>query len=202
MTLLQLDDGKLSLCDCDAMCATTMRTQFSDTWPTDRLGHLPSTYLSVRIGILTTCGVKEVHEYFPIQKVWDTDVTGTTPDCDEYVEYMDLRRTVGWKNVKPRTRYDPGSTRLRVMNLKNDDLADNANAQSEHRDMGADITHGSVMLCGDTDAVTRKDIQRHYNNDSLSLSLALGSHHGSITFFDDPSDNDHYYTGAYQGDGA
>jgi hypothetical protein len=48
MTLLQLDDGKISLCDCDAMCATTMRTQFSDTWPTDRLGHLPSAYLSVQ----------------------------------------------------------------------------------------------------------------------------------------------------------
>jgi hypothetical protein len=131
MTLLQLDDGKISLCDSDAMCATRMRTQFSDTWPTDRLGHLPSTYLSVRIGILTTCGVKEVHEYFPIQKVWDSDVTGTTSDRD---------------------------------------------------------------VCGDTDAATRKDIQRHYNNDSLSLSLALGSHHRSITFFDDPSDNDHYYT--------
>jgi hypothetical protein len=25
----------------------------------------------------------------------DTGVIGTTPDCDEYEEYMDLRRTVG-----------------------------------------------------------------------------------------------------------
>jgi beta-lactamase superfamily II metal-dependent hydrolase len=46
----------------------------------------------------------------------------------------------------------------------------------------------------DTDAATWKDIQRYYKDGDFSSSLLLGSHHGSLTFFDDPSDKQYYYT--------
>ena len=84
------------------------------------------------------------------------------------------------------------------MNAKNDDFPDYPNAQSivmkvEHRNMANDITHSSVMLCGDTDAVAWKDIMTHYDAIILVRVIA-GSYHGSITFFDDPSDEKYYYT--------
>jgi beta-lactamase superfamily II metal-dependent hydrolase len=125
---------------------------------------------------------------------------GTTPNSSEYKEYMALRRDVGFTEVEARKRYDKGDTRLRVMNSKNDDLADNANAQSivikvVHRDSGKDINHDSVLLTGDTDAATWKNIREHYGDNDLSCTLLLASHHGSITYFDDPSDEKNYYTG-------
>ena len=144
-------------------------------------------------------GIKKVHARFPIQHVWDSGATGTTPDCTEYREYMELRRAVGYTEVKHLTRWDYGNTRLRVMNSKNDELSDDANAQSivikvEHRDAQNDITRDSVMLTGDTDAVTWKNIMKNYRKEKLLSSLLLSSHHGSITFFDDPADEDYYYT--------
>jgi competence protein ComEC len=198
MTLLQLDDGKVFMYDCNV---------------TDDNEDAVLGYIAKQIGWgkalnVFICshrdadhmrGVKKIHEYFPIQQIWDTGVTGTTPDSDEYDDYMDLRRQVGFREVQARKRWDYGGTRLRVMNSKNDDLADDANAQSivikvEHRDTKNDITHDSVMLCGDTDAVTWQDIRTFYSDSDLSCSLVLGSHHGSITFFDDPGDDKHYYT--------
>ena len=144
-------------------------------------------------------GVKKVDAYFPIQRFWDTGAPGTTTTSDEYLDYMDLRRRLGCTEVEARKRWDDRNTRLRIMNAKNDDLPDDPNAQSivmkvEHRNMANDITHSSVMLCGDTDAVAWKDIMTHYDADEFSSSLLLGSHHGSITFFDDPSDEKYYYT--------
>ena len=34
---------------------------------------------------------------------------------------------------------------------------------------------------------------KNYDEESLSSSLLLASHHGSLTFFDDPRDEKHYY---------
>jgi beta-lactamase superfamily II metal-dependent hydrolase len=198
MTLLQLDNGKVFLYDCnitdenedDALGYVAKQIRWGTAIDVFICSHRDSDHMR---------GVKKVHEHFPIQHVWDSGVAGTTPDCDEYKEYMDLRRQVGFTNVTSRKRWDYGNTRLRVMNSKNDDLADNPNAQSivikvEHRDTKLDATLDSVMLCGDTDAVTWQNIQQHYSKFDLSSSLLLGSHHGSITFFDDPNDDKHYYT--------
>lgn len=199
MTLIQLDDGKVFLYDCnitdDNEDAVLAYVAGQIGWGTEIdvfiCSHRDSDHMR---------GVKKVHKYFPIQKVWDTGVPGTSPDSDEYADYMDLRRTVGYREVQALKRYDYSDTRLRLMNSKNDDLADDANAQSivmkvEHRDMTNDITYASVMLSGDTDAVTWKHIQKYYVASELDCSLLLGSHHGSLTFFDDPSDEVHYYTG-------
>lgn len=197
MTLLQLASGKTFLYDCnitnenedDVLVYIAKQIGWASAIDVFVCSHRDADHMR---------GVKTVHEHFPIKHIWDYGVTGTTPDCQEYKDYMDLCRRIGCTTVQARKRWDYGNTRLRVMNSKNDDLADNPNAQSivlkvEHRDPRNDITHDSVLLCGDTDAVTWKDIRRYYADSDLSCSLLLGSHHGSITFFDDPSDEKHYY---------
>jgi len=196
MTLMQLDDGQTYLYDCNV----------TNDNEDDVLG-----YVGKQIGKGTKInaficshrdadhmrGVKKVHAKFPIQNIWDSGVVGTTPNCTEYKEYMELRRAVGFNEVEPLTRYDYGNTRLRIMNAKNDDLADNANAQSivikvVHRDAANDSNYGSVMLTGDTDAATWKAIRKSYNDASLSCSLLSASHHGSLSYFDDPGDRYYY----------
>ena len=37
-------------------------------------------------------------------------------------------------------------------------------------------------------------IMKQYETEEFRSSLLLGSHHGSITFFDDPADEAYYYT--------
>ena len=199
MTLLQLSDGQIFLYDCNIT--------------NDNEGSVLE-YLANQIGRNTAIdvficshrdadhmrGIKKIHKHFPIKKIWDSGVTGTTPNSSEYLDYMDLRRKVGFREIKPRTRYDFGDTRLRIMNSKNDDVADNANAQSivikvVHRDSYRDKDYASVLLTGDTDAATWKTIQQQYSDIDLSCSLLLASHHGSSSYFEDPSDTKHYYTG-------
>lgn len=196
MTLLELANGKKYLYDCN----------LTEDNEDDVLAYLEKLIgKGTKIDVFICShrdadhmrGVKKVHEHFPIQHVWDSGVVGTTTDCTEYKEYMDLRRTVGFTEVKAQTRDDLGNTRLRIMNSKNDDLADNANAQSivlkvVHRDSAKDKDYDSVLLTGDTDAVTWKAIRKHYADSDLSCSLLLASHHGSITYFDDPSDANYY----------
>lgn len=202
MTLLQLSDGKTFLYDCNV----------TNENEEDVLAYLENTIgMGNEIDVFICShrdadhmrGVKKIHDCFPIQKVWDTGVTGTTPDSTEYKQYMELRRTAGYVEVEARKRYDYGNTRLRIMNSKNDNLPDDANAQSivikvVHRDNAADIDYGSVFLTGDTDAVTWKDIRKNYTDSDLSCSILLASHHGALTYFDDPSDEQSYYTSHLQ----
>ncbi len=196
MTLLELANGKKYLYDCNL-------TEDNEDDVLDYLEKLIGKGTKIDVFICShrdadhMRGVKKVHERFPIQHVWDSGVVGTTVDCTEYTEYMDLRRTVGFTEVQALKRYDYGNTRLRIMNSKNDDLADNANAQSivikvVHRDSTNGTDHDSVLLTGDTDAVTWKAIRKSYEDSDLSCSLLLASHHGSITYFDDPSDTIYY----------
>jgi competence protein ComEC len=197
MTLIQLDDGKTFLYDCnvteeneDAVLGYVAR---QIDW-----GTKIDVFVCSHRDADHVRGVKKVHQYFPIQRFWDAGAPGTTTTSDEYLDYMDLRRRVGCKEVEARKRWDYADTRLRIMNAKNDDLPDDPNAQSivmkvEHRSATNNITYDSVMLCGDTDAVTWKDIMTHYDEGEFSSSLLLGSHHGSLTFFDDPGDEKYYY---------
>jgi beta-lactamase superfamily II metal-dependent hydrolase len=183
MTLLQLADGKIFLYDCNVTeenedaVLRYLSTEIGDGAEIDVFicSHRDADHMR---------GVKKIHEKFPILCIWESGDTGTTPDSSEYTDYMDLRRRVGFTEVKARTRYDYGSSRLRVVNSSNDEL-----------DVSKNITLASVLLSGDTDALTWKYIRTLYKDSDLSCSLLLGSHHGSITFFDDPNDEDHYYTG-------
>ena len=58
-------------------------------------------------------GIKKIHKYFPIQRIWDSGHPGTTTDSKEYTNYMDLRRKVGFEEKKRLTRQDFGKTRPR-----------------------------------------------------------------------------------------
>jgi beta-lactamase superfamily II metal-dependent hydrolase len=37
-------------------------------------------------------GIKDLHEAHTIKKIWDTGVSGTSTDTQEYKDYMDLKR--------------------------------------------------------------------------------------------------------------
>jgi beta-lactamase superfamily II metal-dependent hydrolase len=147
-------------------------------------------------------GIKKVHEYFPVASIWDSGHPGTTTNSTEYREYMELRRAVGFEEKKKQTRQDLGMTRLRYLSAKDERLEMNANAQGlvikvEHWNS---ISCGSsTILTGDCDAETwRYGIMNDYSTSDVSTSILMGAHHGSITFFDDPADTQHYYTAHIQ----
>jgi len=196
MTLIELDNGQKFLYDCNL----TQENQ------SEVLNHIAKQIgWGTKINIFCCShrdadhmrGVKLLHKYFPIQRVWDSGVTGTTPSSTEYTEYMELRRQVGVIEVKQKNFATFGHTELLIMNGKNDALADNANAQSivikvVHRNKFGE-KQASVLLTGDTDAKTWEHIHRVYQKSDLSCSLLLASHHGSLTYFQ-TSDNNPLYT--------
>jgi beta-lactamase superfamily II metal-dependent hydrolase len=138
------------------------------------------------------CGIKKLHKKHAIQEIWDSGVPGTTTTSPEYKDYMDLRRQLTSKEIDPRKYWEYGDGVLRCMNSKWDDYSD-PNDQSivlKLENKGA-----SAMLAGDTSYKPWKEkILTYYRNDRLSASIFLAAHHGSLTFFDDPSDEKNYYT--------
>lgn len=196
MTLLQLNNGKIMLYDCNV-------TNDNEDEVLKYIANIIGWNTCIDIFVNShrdadhMRGIKKIHKYFPVQKVWDSGVTGGTPDSTEYKEYMDLRRSVGYETIQHLKKWTYGKTILRVMNSKNDDLSDNHNAQSivikvEHHDSNKKIS--SLMLTGDTDALSWKDsIVKNYSSNDLKSDILLASHHGSKTFFDDPSDTQYYY---------
>lgn len=144
-------------------------------------------------------GIKTLHEYFPISSIWDSGYPGTTTTTSEYLSYMDLRRRVGSKVLERLKRFDFGRTRLRVLSASDERLEKNANAQGiviKVEQLNSSGTCGSsAMLTGDSDAETwRYGILSDYEKADVSCDILVAGHHGSITFFDDPADEKHYYT--------
>jgi len=196
MTLLELDDGKKFLYDCNVTNDNADRV-FAYLEQEIGKGTAIDVFICSHRDADHIRGIKRVHKKFPVKQVWDNGVAATDPDTTECREYMDLRRSVIFKEVESCKRYDYGDTRLRIMNSKDENLPDDVNAQSivikvVHRDEDRNLA--SVLLTGDTDAATWKDIRKNYTDDDLSCSLLLASHHGSITYFDDPADTSYYYT--------
>jgi beta-lactamase superfamily II metal-dependent hydrolase len=138
-------------------------------------------------------GIKELHRAYPIGKIWDSGVPGTSPDCEEYLAYMDLKRRLPSSELQPRRVGTYGEVELVVMNSKWEDYTD-SNEQSLV--LKFSYKGSSVMLAGDTNYRPWKEkILPHYPDASLKSSILYAAHHGSLTFFDDPSDPQHYYTG-------
>ncbi len=139
-------------------------------------------------------GIKTLHNVYPIQIVWDSGVAGTTTDSNEYKDYMDLRRTVGFKEVKAGEDRTYEGVKIRVMNSRRDDYTE-ANSQSIVIKAEYKTKRDSVFITGDTDYKPWKEkILTFYSDEDLQCAIFQAAHHGSITFFDDPSDQKNYYT--------
>lgn len=139
-------------------------------------------------------GIADLHAQHEIQEIWDTGVAGTTTDTSEYESYMRLRRAVTTKAIEPRKIYTRGDAKYRCMNGAWSDYSD-VNQQSAVIKVEYKTPGCSVMFAGDTDYRPWKEkIMTFYSDDDLSSALLIGAHHGSITFYDDPSDTKNYYT--------
>jgi len=197
MTLMQLNDGKNLCYDCN----------ITNNNESDVLSYVRNTIgTHGMIDIFVNShrdadhmrGIKKLHSNFPIKKIWDSGVTGGTTNSSEYLDYMDLKRRVQSQEIESSKIWTFAKTKLRIMNSKNDNLSHNHNAQSivikvEHYDVFGKVS--SAMLAGDSDAISWKDaILNNYSQDSLKSQILLAAHHGSISFFDDPSDEQNYYT--------
>ena len=199
MVLIETDDGRKLVFDCnvkednEARVLNYIAEQIGE-------GNALHAFICSHRDADHVRGVKKLHARFPIQEVWDSDYPGTTTDSAEYREYMELRRRVGSNEIKKQTRKDFGRTRLRYMSAKDERLPDNANAQgivikAEQRDGGMNRVLGSAMLPADSDAATwRYGIMVDYGVPDVSSDILMAAHHGSISFFDDPRDDGHYYT--------
>lgn len=145
-------------------------------------------------------GVKKLNARFPISEIWDSGYPGTTTDTQEYRDYMALRRQVGSKIIKKKTRKDFGRTRFRYLSAEDDRLPSKSNAQGiiikiEHRSADGTRSLTSTMLTGDGDAQTWRDgVMVDYSKSEVSSTILMAAHHGSIDFFNDPRDEKHYYS--------
>jgi beta-lactamase superfamily II metal-dependent hydrolase len=141
-------------------------------------------------------GVKKLHKKYPISKIRDAGVVGSTTDSAEYLAYMDLRRQCAGEDIKARTYQEVGEAVIRWMHAEHEDYSD-ANDQSIV--MRVEYLGSSAVLAADTSYRPWKErILPHYGNDRVKTNILLGSHHGSITFFDDPGDERNYYTAHMQ----
>ena len=140
-------------------------------------------------------GVRTLHNKFPIREVWDSGYPGTSIDTDEYKAYMRLRNDVGSQVIEKQTKYDYGRTRLRFLSAKDDRLPKNANDQGlvlkvEQRNPDMSRIMASTILTGDGSYAAWKDgIMKDYGTSDVSCNILMAAHHGSLDFFDDPSNN-------------
>ena len=146
-------------------------------------------------------GVEILHRHFPLQSIWDSGYPGTSKDSLEYKAYIRLRKSIGGAVKKKGTHRDFGRTRFRYLSARDDRLPANANAQGivlkvEQRTSNLSATEGSTVLTGDSDAATWKyGIVEDYSTKVVSCDILLAGHHGSITFFDHPSNEKKFYVG-------
>jgi beta-lactamase superfamily II metal-dependent hydrolase len=136
-------------------------------------------------------GIKDLHAANTIESIWDSGVPGTTTNTSEYNDYMDLRRSVSSKKIKALDFDIFGDVVFVYMNSECEDYTD-PNEQSVV--LKIEFRGSSVMLGGDTNYRPWKEkILNYYSDKDLQTSIFLAPHHGSIDFFDDPGDSQHYY---------
>lgn len=193
MTLILMPNGKTFVIDCNittcnqnnvlsylrrVMGARTCIDVFVNT-------HRDSDHMN---------GIKKLHNTFPIKKIWDSGVPGTTTDSPEYLDYMDLRRKVGFVEVSAPSSAKYDDVKIRIMNSKWDDYSE-PNEQSIVIKAEYKTESNSVFITGDTCYKPWKEkILTRYSDKDLKCKILQAAHHGSITFFDDPEDKKNYYT--------
>lgn len=135
-------------------------------------------------------GIKKLNKVYSINTLWDSGVSGNT-ETDEYKEYMDFRRNVSnVYEVRPGQNWK-SEPNVKILNGKRTNSGD-TNEQS----IILHINHNgsSTLLAGDTDAKTWKDYIMPESKTKIPCDILLGSHHGSLSFFDDPRDTKFHYT--------
>lgn len=178
MVLIEASNGRYYICDCNV-------TNDNENRVLNYLGNVIGWKTSISAFICThrdadhMRGIKKIHNYFPIQSIWDSGHPGTTTNSSEYADYMDLRRRVGSEEKKKLTRQDLGMTRLRYLSAKDERLEKNANAQGlvikvEHWNSSG--IGSSIILTGDCDAETWKHgILKDYSSSDVSTSILMAS---------------------------
>ena len=194
MVLIQCSDGTNFMVDCNVTESNKNRVLRYVENQIGQRGHLRA-FICTHRDADHMRGVRALHQKFPIQEIWDSDHPGTSTDSDEYKTYMQLRRDVGRIIINKRTRYDYGSTGLRMLSAKDNRLPDNANDQGivlkvEELNSNKSRRLGSTMLTGDSSYAVWKDgIMKDYTISDLSSDILMAAHHGSLDFFDDPNNN-------------
>ncbi|VVB98836.1 Beta-lactamase superfamily domain protein [uncultured archaeon] len=194
MTMMFLPNGQTVMYDCNI-------TEDNKNRALSYLTEIMNTHNRNKIDVFINShrdadhmrGIKIIHAHYPIQKIWDSGVPGTTPDSQKYFDYMDLRRNIGYEEIKPHSRWTFGDVIIRIFNSKRKNGPDDANYHSIV--IKAEYGKSSVILAGDTTADVWKDeIIPKYADVDFSTNILLASHHGSLGFFDDPRDEKNYFT--------
>ena len=186
MILIQIPNSKTIIYDCNI-------TQENEN---DVFNYLESKITAIDIFINShrdadhMRGIEKLNNRFKITEIWDNGVSGTTTDSSEYLYYMNLKRYIGIE-VEALNYWTFGDCKLIIMNGKNSNFND-TNEQS----LVVKLEYGNsgVMLTGDTSYRSWKEfIEEKFFDSDLSSEFLLASHHGSISFFDDPNDEKNYY---------
>ena len=189
MTIIIFPDGKVFCCDCNITEENEGRVIEYVTNIVN--SHNIDVFINTHRDADHMRGIEKLNNIFGITQIWDSGVPGTTTDSAEYLTYMDLNRQVGI--TKEPFKYEEiGDVLIRIMNGKNDDLNDDANDQS----LVVKFEYGrsGILIAGDTSFKPWKElILPKYSDEKLNTEVLVGSHHGSINFFDDPSDEKYYY---------
>ena len=136
--------------------------------------------------------IKNLNKSFPIEKVLDSGVKWTTIDTVEYGEYIASLWWIGEEIITPQTCSNEGYT---IIDWMQD--SDNRFSGSDDQSVVMKIEDGeiSVILTGDTSFSPWQKFILPFDNDSTIRCMVLPvSHHGSRSFFNDPSDSQTYYT--------
>lgn len=190
MTLIKMPDGSILCYDCNI----TDDNRAKVINYVDRVigsGTKISVFINSHRDADHMRGIQFLNYSHPIQELWDSGVPGTTTNSPEYNAYMNLRRSISCKEIQARNYWTYGEATLRCMNSKWNDYSD-ANEQSIV--IKIEYSGSSVILTGDTNYRPWKEkILTYYSDADLNSSILLASHHGSISFFDDPSESQYYY---------
>ena len=190
MTLMALPDGTIACVDCNI-------TEDNQARVLDYVDAVLGTDTAIDIFINShrdadhMRGITTLHELHAIGSIWDTGVAGTSPESSEYEDYMGLQQSLPTKTIEARKFWTYGGAKLRCMNAAWDDYSD-PNDQSVV--LKVEYGDSSVMLAGDTSyRPWQEKIIPHYSTSDLKSSILMAAHHGSLTFFDDPSDEKNYF---------
>lgn len=137
-------------------------------------------------------GIEFVDEKIPIFEIKDNEFPGET-DADSYQSYMRIRREKKSNKIKPRTFNDKfcSGVTIRYMNGVYDDVDYDINDTSVV--IKIEYKGSSILFAGDTSFKPWKEKIYPYYLSKVKSSLLVAAHHGSKTFFDDPTDEKNWY---------